>query len=94
MHVPPHSRRGNRRRAHLRDRPPPRGDRVIRVYGDLRTAEHVAVIVPGADTTAATFDGGRVEAVHHAGGRCTGGAGRGPDPGSGGQAGGGRLARL
>ncbi|MEV6868338.1 alpha/beta hydrolase [Streptosporangium subroseum] len=40
--------------------PPPRGDRIIRVYGDLRTAEHVAVIVPGTGTTAATFDGGRV----------------------------------
>ncbi|WP_432932951.1 alpha/beta hydrolase [Microbispora sp. CA-135349] len=39
--------------------PSPQGDRIIRVYGDLSTAEHVAVIVPGADTTSATFDGGR-----------------------------------
>lgn len=39
--------------------PPPAGDRVVRVYGDLATAERVAVLVPGADTTAATFDGGR-----------------------------------
>ncbi|MBG0829873.1 hypothetical protein HS041_19080 [Planomonospora sp. ID67723] len=43
--------------------PSPQGDRIVRVYGDLGTAEHVAVIVPGADTTAATFDGGRAK-VH------------------------------
>ncbi|MER5319394.1 alpha/beta hydrolase [Streptosporangium roseum] len=41
--------------------PAPRGDRIIRVYGDLRTAGHVAVIVPGSDTTAANFDGGRAK---------------------------------
>ncbi|MFC4060154.1 alpha/beta hydrolase [Planomonospora corallina] len=48
--------------------PPPEGDRIIKVYGDLRTAEHVAVIVPGADTTAATFDGGRAKAHSTPGG--------------------------
>ena len=41
--------------------PAPQGDRIIKVYGDLGTAEHVAVIVPGSDTTAATFDGGRAK---------------------------------
>ncbi len=34
-----------------------RGDRIVEVYGaDLATARHVAIIVPGADTTAATFE--------------------------------------
>ncbi|MET7326607.1 alpha/beta hydrolase [Nonomuraea sp. NPDC005650] len=32
--------------------------RLVRVYGDLATADRVAVIVPGADTTVATFDDG------------------------------------
>lgn len=32
------------------------GDRVIEVVGDLATARHVAVIVPGADTDRGTFD--------------------------------------
>jgi hypothetical protein len=32
------------------------GERLVRVYGDLATADRIAVIVPGADTTAATFD--------------------------------------
>ncbi|MFI6732216.1 alpha/beta hydrolase [Nonomuraea sp. NPDC050451] len=32
--------------------------RLVRVYGDLTTADRVAVIVPGADTTVATFDDG------------------------------------
>ncbi|MFI6481937.1 alpha/beta hydrolase [Nonomuraea sp. NPDC050663] len=36
--------------------PPGSGDRLVRVYGDLATADRVAVIVPGADTTAATFE--------------------------------------
>ncbi|GGL25014.1 alpha/beta hydrolase [Planomonospora parontospora] len=43
--------------------PQPPVDRIVKVYGDLRTAEHVAVVVPGADTTAATFEGGRAK-VH------------------------------
>ncbi|MEV4354916.1 alpha/beta hydrolase [Nonomuraea sp. NPDC049625] len=34
------------------------GGRLVRVYGDLATADRVAVIVPGADTTVATFDDG------------------------------------
>ncbi|WP_431908424.1 alpha/beta hydrolase [Nonomuraea jabiensis] len=32
--------------------------RLVRIYGDLATADRVAVIVPGADTTVATFDDG------------------------------------
>ncbi|MDX3110677.1 alpha/beta hydrolase [Nonomuraea angiospora] len=32
--------------------------RLVRVYGDLSAADRVAVIVPGADTTVATFDDG------------------------------------
>lgn len=48
--------------------PPPAGDRVVRVYGDLGTAEHVAVVVPGSDTTAATFDGGRAKPYSTPGG--------------------------
>ncbi len=48
--------------------PAPHGDRIVRVYGDLRTAEHVAVIVPGSDTTAATFDGGRAKRYSTPGG--------------------------
>ncbi|MER6175874.1 alpha/beta hydrolase [Streptosporangium sp. NPDC001681] len=48
--------------------PPPVGDRVVRVYGDLAAAEYVAVIVPGADTTAATFDGGRAKRYNTPGG--------------------------
>ncbi|RVX40114.1 alpha/beta hydrolase family protein [Nonomuraea polychroma] len=32
------------------------GGRLVRTYGDLVTADRVAVIVPGADTTVATFD--------------------------------------
>ncbi|WP_327085231.1 alpha/beta hydrolase family protein [Nonomuraea sp. NBC_01738] len=31
-------------------------ERLVRVYGDLATAERVAVIVPGSDTTIATFE--------------------------------------
>ncbi|MFF4986878.1 alpha/beta hydrolase [Streptosporangium saharense] len=38
--------------------PAPHGDRVVRVYGDLSTAGHVAVLVPGSGTSAANFDGG------------------------------------
>ncbi|TMR91772.1 alpha/beta hydrolase [Nonomuraea basaltis] len=34
------------------------GGRLVKVYGELATAERVAVIVPGADTTVATFDNG------------------------------------
>ncbi|MEU4831086.1 alpha/beta hydrolase [Streptosporangium sp. NPDC023615] len=37
------------------------GDRIIRVYGDLRAAEHVAVVVPGSGTTSASFDRGRAK---------------------------------
>ncbi|GII00263.1 alpha/beta hydrolase [Planobispora takensis] len=48
--------------------PQPSDDRIIKVYGDLSTAEHVAVIVPGADTTAATFDGGRAKPYSTPGG--------------------------
>ncbi|WP_406316338.1 alpha/beta hydrolase family protein [Streptosporangium sp. NBC_01639] len=48
--------------------PAPPGDRVVRVYGDLRTAEHVAVVVPGSDTTVASFDGGRAKAYSTPGG--------------------------
>ncbi|MFI6511766.1 alpha/beta hydrolase [Streptosporangium sp. NPDC050855] len=48
--------------------PAPPGDRIIKVYGDLRTAEHVAVVVPGSDTTAATFDGGRAKPYSTPGG--------------------------
>ncbi|MEV0595419.1 alpha/beta hydrolase [Nonomuraea cavernae] len=32
--------------------------RLVRVYGDLATAERVAIIVPGADTTVETFEEG------------------------------------
>ncbi|MGP3960443.1 alpha/beta hydrolase [Nonomuraea sp. 3N208] len=32
------------------------GARLVRTYGDVATADRVAVIVPGADTTVATFD--------------------------------------
>ncbi|MEV4572311.1 alpha/beta hydrolase [Nonomuraea jabiensis] len=32
--------------------------RLVRIYGDLATADRVAIIVPGADTTVATFDDG------------------------------------
>ncbi|MFC4120205.1 alpha/beta hydrolase [Nonomuraea zeae] len=38
--------------------------RTVRIYGDLAAADRVAVIVPGADTTVATFDDG----VHRPGG--------------------------
>ncbi|GGK37861.1 hypothetical protein GCM10010124_33330 [Pilimelia terevasa] len=39
----------------------PRGDgRVVEVFGDLRRARRVAVLVPGVGTTLANFDGGRV----------------------------------
>ncbi|GAA3805022.1 hypothetical protein GCM10022226_26150 [Sphaerisporangium flaviroseum] len=38
--------------------PAPR-DRMIQVFGDLVTADRVAVVVPGSDVTRATFDGGR-----------------------------------
>ncbi|SDH63101.1 Alpha/beta hydrolase [Sinosporangium album] len=31
-------------------------EKLVRVYGDLATAEHVAVVVPGSDTTVATFE--------------------------------------
>ncbi|MFF5205982.1 alpha/beta hydrolase [Streptosporangium sp. NPDC000396] len=48
--------------------PSPQRDRIVKVYGDLRTAEHVAVIVPGSDTTAATFDGGRAKPYSTPGG--------------------------
>ncbi|MGC5010636.1 alpha/beta hydrolase [Streptosporangium sp. DT93] len=48
--------------------PPPSGDRMVRVYGDLGAAEHVAVVVPGSDTTAATFDGGRAKPYSTPGG--------------------------
>ncbi|MFG6192895.1 alpha/beta hydrolase [Nonomuraea sp. JJY05] len=34
------------------------GGRLVRVYGDLAAADRVAIIVPGADTTVATFDDG------------------------------------
>ena len=74
--------------------PAARGDRIIRVYGDLRTAERVAVIVPGTDTTAATFDGGRVRPYITRGGRRAGVCWPRPGCWSRGQAGGGRLARL
>ncbi|WP_219463045.1 alpha/beta hydrolase [Nonomuraea rhizosphaerae] len=32
--------------------------RLVRVYGDLTTADRVAIVVPGADTTVANFDHG------------------------------------
>ncbi|WP_214409010.1 alpha/beta hydrolase [Sphaerisporangium fuscum] len=35
------------------------GDRRVEVFGDLATADRVAVIVPGSDVTLKTFDGGR-----------------------------------
>ena len=35
---------------------PPAGERLVKVYGDLATAERVAIIVPGSDTTVATFE--------------------------------------
>jgi hypothetical protein len=38
--------------------PAPPGGRLVKVFGDLATAERVAVIVPGADTTVATFEAG------------------------------------
>ncbi|MFI7124564.1 alpha/beta hydrolase [Nonomuraea sp. NPDC050153] len=38
--------------------PGPPSGRLVRVYGDLATADRVAIIVPGADTTVATFDDG------------------------------------
>ncbi|MEU9834056.1 alpha/beta hydrolase [Streptosporangium sp. NPDC048047] len=41
--------------------PAAHGDRIVRVYGDLSAAERVAVVVPGSDTTAANFDGGRAD---------------------------------
>ncbi|MGV9600578.1 alpha/beta hydrolase [Streptosporangium sandarakinum] len=41
--------------------PAAHGDRIVRVYGDLRAAERVVVVVPGSDTTAANFDGGRAD---------------------------------
>ncbi len=31
------------------------GDRMVATYGDLETAQRVAIVVPGADTTAANF---------------------------------------
>ncbi|MEV0994129.1 alpha/beta hydrolase [Nonomuraea sp. NPDC050202] len=37
--------------------PPQPGERLVRMYGsDLATADRVAIVVPGADTKAATFD--------------------------------------
>ena len=38
---------------------PAPGDRMIKVFGDVDTAEHIALIVPGSDVTLKTFDGGR-----------------------------------
>ncbi|WP_248959091.1 alpha/beta hydrolase [Sphaerisporangium perillae] len=38
---------------------PATGDHMVRVFGDLATADRVTVIVPGSDVTRATFDGGR-----------------------------------
>ncbi|WP_166427692.1 alpha/beta hydrolase [Nonomuraea mesophila] len=38
--------------------PTPPGGRLVKIYGDLRTASRVVVIVPGTDTTAQTFDDG------------------------------------
>ncbi|TDD20532.1 alpha/beta hydrolase [Nonomuraea diastatica] len=38
--------------------PAPPGGRLVKIYGDLKTADRVAVIVPGADTTVKTFDDG------------------------------------
>lgn len=38
--------------------------RLVRVYGDVTTADRVAVVVPGADVTVETFDAG----VHRPGG--------------------------
>ncbi|MFC5832199.1 alpha/beta hydrolase [Nonomuraea insulae] len=38
--------------------PAPQGERLVRVYGDPATADRLAIIVPGADTTVATFDSG------------------------------------
>ncbi|MFC7383188.1 alpha/beta hydrolase [Sphaerisporangium rhizosphaerae] len=43
-------------------------DRRVTVFGDLATADRVAVIVPGADVTRATFDGGRRKAYSTPGG--------------------------
>lgn len=34
----------------------PPSERLVKVYGDLATAERVAIIVPGADTTVKTFE--------------------------------------
>ncbi|MEU4329117.1 alpha/beta hydrolase [Nonomuraea dietziae] len=64
--------------------PAPQGDRIVKVYGDLGTAEHVAVIVPGSDTTAATFDGGRAKPYSTPGGgaRALLAEARALDPGS------------
>lgn len=38
--------------------PAPPYERLVRVYGELATADRVAIIVPGADTTARTFERG------------------------------------
>ncbi|MEO3790311.1 alpha/beta hydrolase [Nonomuraea sp. B10E15] len=38
--------------------PAPPGGRLVKIYGELKTADRVAVIVPGADTTVTTFDDG------------------------------------
>ncbi|MEO3801343.1 alpha/beta hydrolase [Nonomuraea sp. B1E8] len=38
--------------------PAPPGGRLVKIYGELKTADRVAVIVPGADTTVKTFDDG------------------------------------
>ncbi|NBE94861.1 hypothetical protein FE391_17270 [Nonomuraea sp. KC401] len=38
--------------------PAPPGGRLVKIYGELKTAGRVAVIVPGTDTTAETFDDG------------------------------------
>lgn len=38
--------------------PAPPGGRLVKVFGDLATADRVAIIVPGADVTVDTFDTG------------------------------------
>ena len=46
----------------------PAGDgRAAEVFGDLTTARHVAVVVPGMNNDLNNFTGGDAERVHHAG---------------------------
>lgn len=47
---------------------PPPGYRMIKVFGDVATAEHIAIVVPGSDVTRENFDGGRRKAYSTPGG--------------------------